>query len=139
MKKRKRKKKSTKSYEFIFILCLTEYCSLGNSLSNSSEGLLQRGKEGAKIYRSFCNKNQAVGTSKDDSSLKKTRHLIPVGSGSKESACNVGDPGNTGLIPGSGRSPGGGNGSLLQYSCLQNSTDRGAWMATVHGVAKGWT
>ena len=48
----------------------------------------------------------------------------------KKSACNVGD---TGLIPGSGRSPGEGNGFLLQYSCLENSMDRGAWQATVHG------
>ena len=39
-------------------------------------------------------------------------------------------------IPGSGKSPGGGNGNLLQYSCLENSMDRGAWWATVHGVAK---
>ena len=43
------------------------------------------------------------------------------------------------LIPGSGRSPGGGNGNSLQYSCLQNSMDRGAWQATVHKVTKGWT
>ena len=41
-----------------------------------------------------------------------------------------------GLIPGLGRSPGGGNGNPLQYSCLKNSMDRGAWWATVHGVAK---
>ena len=42
-----------------------------------------------------------------------------------------------GLIPGRGRSPGGGNGNQLQYSCLQNSVDRGAWWATIHGVTKG--
>ena len=41
--------------------------------------------------------------------------------------------------PGSGRSPGEGNGNPLQYSCLENSMDRGAWWATVHGVAKSWT
>ena len=41
-----------------------------------------------------------------------------------------------GLIPGSGRSPGGGNGNPLQYSCLGNSTDRGTWPATVHGTAR---
>ena len=52
---------------------------------------------------------------------------------SKESACNAGDPGS---IPGSGRSPGEENGHLLQYSCLRNSMDRGAWWATVHGVAR---
>ena len=51
----------------------------------------------------------------------------------KESACNAGDPGS---IPGSGRFPGEGNGNPLQYSCLKNSVDRGAWQATVHGVTK---
>ena len=44
-----------------------------------------------------------------------------------------------GLIPGSGRSPGEGNGNPLQYSCLENPMDRGAWWAAVHGVAKSWT
>ena len=58
------------------------------------------------------------------------------GSDGKESACNTGDPG---LIPGLGRSPGEGNGNPLQYSCLENSMDRGAWWATVHGVAKSQT
>ena len=48
----------------------------------------------------------------------------------------VGDPG---LIPGSGRSPGGGNGNPLQYSCLENPMDRGAWQAAVHGIAKSDT
>ena len=51
----------------------------------------------------------------------------------KESAYNVADPG---LIPGSGRSPGEGNGNPLQYSCLENPMDGGAWWAAVHGVAK---
>ena len=58
---------------------------------------------------------------------------FPAGSASKESACNAGD---LGLIPGLGRSPGEGNGNPLQYSCLENSLDRGAWWATVYGVAK---
>ena len=44
--------------------------------------------------------------------------------------------GDTGSIPGSGRSPGGGNGNPLQYSCLENPLDRGAWWATVHGITK---
>ena len=51
-------------------------------------------------------------------------------------------PANAGgadLIPGLGRSPGEGNGNLLQYSCLANPMDRRAWQATVHGVAKSWT
>jgi len=57
----------------------------------------------------------------------------------KESAYNAGDPGEVGLIPGSGRPPGGGNGNPLQYSCLENPMDRGIWQATVHGVAESWT
>ena len=61
---------------------------------------------------------------------------FPGGSDGKESACNTGDPGS---IPGSGRSLGEGNGNPLQYSCLENSMDRGAWWATLHGVAKSWT
>ena len=51
---------------------------------------------------------------------------------SKESACNAGD---LGLIPGLGRFPGEGNGNSLQYSCLENLMDRGAWQATVHEAA----
>ena len=58
---------------------------------------------------------------------------FPSSSVGKESACNAGDPG---LIPGSGRSPGEGSGNPLQYSCLENPMDRGAWQATVHGVAR---
>ena len=61
---------------------------------------------------------------------------FPGGSGSKKSACNVGD---LGLIPGLGRSPGGGHGNQLQYSCLENSMDRGTWRATVHGVTESRT
>ena len=51
---------------------------------------------------------------------------------------NAGDAEDSGLILGSQRSPGGGNGYPLQYSCLGNPRDRGAWRSTVHGVAKGW-
>ena len=49
------------------------------------------------------------------------------------------DAGNTELVPSLGRSPGGGNGNPLQYPCLENSKDRGAWQATVHGVSKSQT
>ena len=59
---------------------------------------------------------------------------FPGGSDSKKSAYNAGDPG---LIPGLGRFPGKGNGNPLQYSCLKNLMDRGACLATVHGVCKG--
>ena len=62
--------------------------------------------------------------------------VFPGVSDSKESACSEVDPG---LIPRSGRSPGEGNGNPLQYSCLDNPLDRGAWRAIVHGVAKSWT
>ena len=58
---------------------------------------------------------------------------FPGGSGGKESACNVGDPGS---IPGSESPPQEGNGNPLQYSCLENPKDRGAWQARVHGVTK---
>ena len=61
---------------------------------------------------------------------------LPQWLSGKESACNAGD---TGLIPGSGMSPGVGNGNLLQYSCLEKPMDRGAWWATVHVVTKSWT
>ena len=59
--------------------------------------------------------------------------ISPGGSDGKESAYTAGDPG---LITGSGRPPGEGNGNPLQYSCLENSMDRGAWQAIVHGVAE---
>ena len=62
--------------------------------------------------------------------------LSADGSDGKESACNAEDLGS---IPGSGRSPGEGHGNSLQYACLENPKDRGAWRATVHGVTKSWT
>ena len=61
---------------------------------------------------------------------------LPDGSAGKETACDAGDLGS---IPGLGRSPPGGNGNPLQYSCLENPMDREAWWATVHGVTKSWT
>ena len=61
---------------------------------------------------------------------------FPGSSDGEESAWNVG---NQGSIPGLGRSPGGGNDNPLQYSCLENPMDRGAWQATVCQVVKSWT
>ena len=61
---------------------------------------------------------------------------VPGGSDGDVSACNTED---SGLIPGSGRFPGEGNGYPLQYSCLENSMDGGAWQPIVRGVAKSWT
>ena len=67
-----------------------------------------------------------------------SKHIVGFrgGSDSKESASKVGDPGS---IPGSGRSPGKGNGNPLQYSCLENPMDGGSWQATFHAAAKSWT
>ena len=76
---------------------------------------------------------------------KRNRNIFPDylefgrytgGSDGKKFAGSAGDPD---LIPGSGRYPGGGNGSPLQYSCLGNAIEKGAWQATVHGVAKSRT
>ena len=61
---------------------------------------------------------------------------FPSSSHGKESSCNAGDLGS---IPGSERSLGEGNGNPLQYSCLENPMNRGAWWAIVHGIAKSWT
>ena len=60
---------------------------------------------------------------------------LPQWLSSKESACNAGAAGDSGSYPGWGRSPGGGHGNPLQYSCLENPMDR-AWQATVHSVAE---
>ena len=57
----------------------------------------------------------------------------------KNASANAGDTGDMSLIPESGRSPGEGNGNPFQYSCLENSMDRGAWWAIVHGAAKSQT
>ena len=61
---------------------------------------------------------------------------FPGSSAGKESTCNTGDPGS---IPGSGRSPGGRQGHLFWYSCLENSTDRVAWPAIIYGATNSWT
>ena len=68
--------------------------------------------------------------------LRYADYTFPGGLTDKESTCNVGD---LGLIPGSGKSPGEGNGNPLQYSCLENPMDRAVWKVTVHGAAKSRT
>ena len=84
-------------------------CGIRKSLRNALTNLLQIAfYRGTSIHWSF-----------------------PGGSDDKESACNAGDPGS---VPGSRRSPEEGNGNPLQYSYLENSMDRGAWQATVHGI-----
>ena len=88
-----------------------------------TKGAIQGGMKweiGIDIYTLLCIKQQG----------------FPGGSEVKASACNAGDPG---LIPELGRSPGKGNGNPLQYSCLENPMEGGAWQATIHGVAKSQT
>ena len=69
----------------------------------------------------------------EKSSVMSTVEVVPV---VKNPPASTGDIRDMGSIPGLGRSPGEGNGTPLQYSCLENPMDRGAWWATVHGVAK---
>ena len=64
-----------------------------------------------------------------------TSHMGPV---VRNPPVNAGDVRDVGSVPGSGRSPGEGNGNPLQYSCLENPLDRGVWRVTVHGVPKCW-
>ena len=64
---------------------------------------------------------------------------FPGGASGKNLPANAGDIKDTGSIPGSGRSPEGGHGNPLQYSCLENPMDRGAWRAMVHSVTKSQT
>ena len=64
---------------------------------------------------------------------------FPGGSVVKNLPANAGDAKDMGWIPGLERSPGGGHGNPLQYSCHENSMDRGDWQTTLHGVAKNWT
>ena len=71
--------------------------------------------------------------------MRPPQEGFPVGASGKEYACNAGVTDDLGSIPGSERSLGEGNGNPLQYSCLENPMDRGAWWVTVHGFAKSWT
>ena len=85
---------------------------------------LQAG-EGTYLYLNFREVTLATG--------------FPGGLVVKNPPANAGYAGDVGSIPGSGRSPGEGNGNPLQYSWLEKSMDRGGWQATVHGVTKSWT
>ena len=69
----------------------------------------------------------------------KYKKDLPSGARGKEPLANAGDSRDMSSIPGSGKSPAGGHGNSLQYSCLENSMERGAWWATVLRVIKSWT
>ena len=85
----------------------------------------------------ICHEESKKGSYKPGENIHSTYILgLPSGSGGKESACNTTDLGS---IPGLGRSPGEENGNPLQYSCLENPMDRGAWTTTVHEVTKSQT
>ena len=71
--------------------------------------------------------------------MEEYREVVCIDGDSEESTSNARDTGDALLVPGSGRSPREGNGNPLQYSCLENSMDRGAWWAIVQSVAKNWT
>ena len=80
--------------------------------------------------KTLYNDNRTI---RDNRAYVKKWRGFPDGSAGKESACNAGDTGDVGSIPGLGRSPGGSHGKPLQYSCVENPMARGAWQATVHG------
>ena len=119
----------------IFVSCLCAYCSLPNSfmqlVSLLSEVVLVNYQE-----HECCHEHSSK------SPFYPLTYLWPRAfrwHSVKESVCNVGDIGESGSIPGLGRSPGGGNGNPLQYPCLKNPLDRGACWATLCGVAQSWT
>ena len=87
------------------------------------------------LYRKVSSVKHLLG--KDlSATIRNSSMGFPGGSESKESACNAGDLGS---ILELGRYPGEGNGKPIQYSCLENPMDRGAWWAAVHWVAQSWT
>ena len=86
------------------------------------------------LLSTYCVSGTGLGTEAADKTDKIS--VFPGSSVGQESACNEGGASS---VPGWGRSPGGGDGNPLQYSCLKSPMDRGAWGATVHGVAKSQT
>ena len=124
--------KGTRCHDLSFLIF-----NLKPALSLSSFTLIKRFFSSSLLsaIRLLISEVVDVSPAYPDSSFGLPRWLI----GKKKSTCNTGDVGDTSLIPGSGRSPGGGHGNPLQYSCLESITDRGPWRVTVHRVAKSWT
>ena len=105
------------------------------STQHCAGGPGQETKERGKI--TDCKRrNKTVFAHSQHYCLNNTTKCFPGGSVGKESTCNAGDPGS---ITGSEISPGEGNGYPLEYSCLENSKDRGAWQATVNGIRNSGT
>ena len=108
-----------------------------HGLPTKKTHLVSRPNE-AQVLRSHHGKNPVRDKVIDKKWIyleRNTLYRLPRRHGGKEFAFKAGDAGS---VPGSGRSPGGGHGNPLQYSCLQNSVNRGAWWATVHGITKEW-
>ena len=105
-----------------FYLGENENCSPGDSISDSSEKLLQRGKEESQYLCDF-----------GEGRVHTTKYMV------NNPSANAGDIRDAGAVPELGRSPGGGHGNPLQYSCLENPMDRGTWQAIVSGVTNSWT
>ena len=93
-----------------------------DSISDSSEKLLQRGKEESQYLCDF-----------GEGGVHTTKYVV------NNPSANAGDIRDAGAVPELGRSPGGGHGNPLQYSCLENPMDRGAWQAIVSRVTNSWT
>ena len=118
------------------ILILLQICLLTNISGHAHPNkfrLLNIHFDIPRIWKSEFTKHYQASSCKSQSTISQ---CTSKGCSVAESACNAGD---VGLIPGSGRSPGEGNGNPLQYSCLENSMDGGAWQTRVHGIAKRQT
>ena len=128
-KKRSRKRES---YIYIYIHTHTHIYWVGPRIHSVSEYIFQKSSWWKwKTCLLFLLKNQT-----NFLANHVYREGLPWWLSGKESACNAGDPGS---VPGRGRSSGGGHGKSLQYCCLENPMDRGAWQATVHGVTQSQT
>ena len=111
-----------------------------DSITDSMGMNLRKLQEIVKDRDAWCAAGHGVTKSRTWLSDSTTIYIgLPRWCCGKESACQAGDAGDVSSIPGSVRSPAEGNGNLLQYSCLGNPMDRGAWWATVLGVTRSWT
>ena len=126
---------------------VTTYISLTWQISTGPHLLPRRlGQEGGsgpvtKVEGRLDTGKSSTEDASGSSNKGKVLSLLgfPGGSDGKEFTCSAGDTRGVGSVPGWGRSSGEGNGNPLQYSCPENSTERGAWWATVHGVSKSQT